>query len=61
MSQLPPIERLRPLVRYRDRDHVIAVDRLAAVARRSIDKPAGSVAAQRDAIIAAVDLLFTGN
>ncbi len=59
-SQLPPIERLRPLVRHRDRDHVIAVDRLAAVARRSIDKPIGSAAAQRDHIIAAIDLLFTG-
>jgi toxin CcdB len=59
-SQLPPIERMRPLVRYRDRDHVIAMDRLAAVARRSIDKRVGSVASERDPIIAAIDLLFTG-
>ena len=59
-NQWPPIERMRPLVRYGDRDHVIAVDRLAAVARRSIDKPVGSAAAQRDHIIAAIDLLFTG-
>ena len=59
-SQLPPLERMRPLVRYRDRDHVIAVDRLAAVTRRSIAKPVGSAAAQRDHIIAAIDLLFTG-
>jgi toxin CcdB len=59
-SQLPPIEHMRPLVRYRNRDHVIVIDRLAAVARRSIDKPIGSAAAQRDHIIAAVDLLFTG-
>ena len=59
-SQLPPIERMRPLVRYRNRDHVIAVDRLAAVARRSIDMPVASAAAQRDHIIAAIDLLFTG-
>jgi toxin CcdB len=59
-SELPPIERMRPLVYYRERDYVIAVDRLAAVARRNIDKPVGSVAAQRDGIIAAIDLLFTG-
>ena len=59
-SQLPPIERMRPLIRYQDRDHVIVIDRLAAVARRSIDKPVGSAAAQRDHIIAAIDLLFTG-
>jgi toxin CcdB len=59
-SQLPVIERMRPLVRHKGRDHVIAVDRLAAVARRSIDKPIGSAAAQRDHIIAAIDLIFTG-
>ena len=59
-SQLPSVERMRPVVRYRDQDHVIAVDRLAAVARRSIDKSVGSVAAQRDHIIGAIDLLFTG-
>ena len=60
ISQLPVLERMRPPVRYQDRDHVIAIDRLAAVARRSIDKPVGSVAAQRDQIISAIDLLFTG-
>ena len=54
------IERMRPLVRHKGRDHVIAIDRLAAVARRSIDKPIGSAAAQRDQIVAAIDLLFTG-
>jgi hypothetical protein len=39
---------------------VIAVDRLTALARGGIDKPIGSAAAQRDPIIAAIDLLFTG-
>jgi hypothetical protein len=38
---------------------VIAVDRLADVARGSIDKPIGFAAAQRDHIIAAIDLLLT--
>ena len=60
ISQLPAMERMRPLVRFQDRDHVIAVDRLAAVGRRSIDKPIGSLAAERDGIIVAIDLLFTG-
>jgi hypothetical protein len=39
---------------------VIAVDRLMAVPRISIDNPVGSAAAQRDPIIPAIDLIFIG-
>jgi hypothetical protein len=39
---------------------VIAVDRLMAVPRISIDNPVGSATAQRDPIIPPIDLIFIG-
>lgn len=60
LSQLPIVDRLRPVVTLDGVDHVIAVDRLAAISRRAIGAQVGSAAPLRAAVIAALDLLFTG-
>lgn len=59
-GQRLPVRRLRPPVRIAEKEYVLAIDRLAAVERRSIGEAVGSLAFRRDEIIAAVDLLFTG-
>jgi len=60
IERLPSLERLRPIVTSEDHELVVAIDRLAALERRSIGSTAGSLAAYHDEIIAALDLLFTG-
>ena len=59
-SAIPPAERLRPIIEMDASEHVLVVDRIAAVERRSLGQRVGSVAAHRDEIISALDLLFTG-
>jgi toxin CcdB len=59
-SELPHIPKLRPKVRIDEKDYVVAIDRLAAVPRRSIGEMLGSIQMGREEMIAAVDLLFTG-
>lgn len=59
-SAIPPAERLRPIIEVNGSEHVLVVDRIAAVQRRSLAQRVGSVAAYRDDIISALDLLFTG-
>src|SRR3954454_17120708 len=60
VSRLPCIKGLRPVVSYQERDYVIAIGRLAAVKRRNLASSVESAVTQRDEIIAAIDLLFTG-
>jgi toxin CcdB len=60
LEHLPRVERLRPMTTIDGRDYVIAVDRLAAIERRTIGPAVGSVGSLRQDLIAAVDLLFTG-
>jgi toxin CcdB len=59
-AQLPVLDRLRPVIAFDGKRHVLAVDRLAAIERRTIGAAIGSAAAQRDRLVAALDFLFTG-
>jgi toxin CcdB len=55
-----PITRLHPIVRVGGTDYVAYVSELAAIPRSALGRQAGSCAAQREAIIAACDLILTG-
>jgi toxin CcdB len=57
---LPALGRVRPKVDFEGREHIAAVDRLAAVERHSIGYRVGSLDAYRDDLIRAIDVLFTG-
>jgi toxin CcdB len=55
-----PVGHLMPLIEFEDETYVLATHHLAGIARAQLGTPAGSLARQRDAIIAALDFLFTG-
>ncbi|MCK6452290.1 MAG: CcdB family protein [Alphaproteobacteria bacterium] len=55
-----PVTRLNPTFRVADRIVVLSVGELAAIDRRELGEPVGSLATSRDDIIAALDFLFTG-
>ena len=59
-GRLPPLRRVRPLVKLDGEEHVAVVDRLAAIERSSVGPRVGSLEAHRDDLIRAVDTLFTG-
>ena len=52
--------RLNPLVTFQGRDFWIAIHELFPVDRRLLRTPLANMSIERDAIIAALDLLFTG-
>ncbi len=56
----PVLSRYAPLGRFGERDYLIATNELAAVEKVDLGPPLGSVAHHRDAIVRALDLLFTG-
>lgn len=56
----PVLSRYSPLVRFGEQDYLIATNELAAVDKVDLGPPLGSVAHHRDAIVRALDLLFTG-
>ena len=60
LGQLPPMGRMRPMLAYADQEHVIAIDRLATVRRRSLSPPLGSAIGAEYEIKAGLDLLFSG-
>lgn len=53
-------ERLNPLFRIEDTDVVQFTQLIAAVPMNSLREPIGSLDAQRDAILRALDFLFSG-
>ena len=53
-------QRLNPLLKLDGSEYWLAIHELFAVERRILLRQAGNVSDQRDAIIAALDLLFTG-
>lgn len=55
-----PITRLHPVVRFESADYVLVAHELAAVPSAILKTRIGSLAAQRPALIDALDLLFTG-
>jgi toxin CcdB len=59
-STIPPAERLRPIIKLEGIEHVLVVDRIAAVVRATMGQRVGNVARHRDEIVSALDLLFTG-
>lgn len=56
----PPIARLTPVVTFQGVSLVAMVPEMAGVPRRSLGPVAGDLAAHRDGIMAAVDLLLAG-
>jgi toxin CcdB len=53
-------DRLNPRVEVDGRSFVLVAQELVTVRKSVLGNPRGSIAAARDAIIAALDLLFTG-
>jgi hypothetical protein len=53
-------ERLNPAVKVGDRSFVLIAQELLTVRKSDLGAPRGSLHQQRDHIIAALDLLFTG-
>jgi toxin CcdB len=52
--------RLAPVARFVDEEFVVLVPSLVSIPARDLESPAGSIAAQRAELLAAVDLLFYG-
>jgi toxin CcdB len=55
-----PIKRLNPIVSVRGVEYIAVVQELAAIPTRELGEVHGSLLAQRNELIAALDLLFTG-
>jgi toxin CcdB len=55
-----PVSDLMPLIEFDDETYILLTPQLAGIARAELGAPAGSLARQRDTIIAALDFLFTG-
>ena len=56
-----PLTRLTPVLKVRGDDHVVVFPLLAAVPRASLGELVGSLAGERAALIAALDLLIAGS
>ncbi len=56
----PVLSRYAPLVPFEGASYRIATNELAAVDKTELGPPVGSVAAHRDAVVRALDLVFTG-
>jgi toxin CcdB len=54
------ITRLNPIATLRGVEYVLVFQELAAVPRSALGEPVESLAARRDDLVAALDLLFTG-
>lgn len=52
--------RLTPATRFGNADYLVLVPSLASLPAQALGTPAGSIAAHRDALLAAVDYLFFG-
>jgi toxin CcdB len=55
-----PVSRLMPAVSFEDETYLLMTPQLAAIALRELGSPVGTLVAQRDAIIAAMDFLISG-
>jgi toxin CcdB len=56
----PPMKTLNPRIAVGGLDYILLTHLLAAIPVTALGNPAGSASSQRDAIVAALDLLFTG-
>jgi toxin CcdB len=59
-GELQGAGQLNPLIAVDGREYWIAIHELFAIEQRMLGSKVGSVAANRDAIIGALDFLFTG-
>lgn len=55
-----PARILNPVFRIGEQSLVVSMSELAGVSRQMLGEHVGSLADERDAIVAAIDLLFTG-
>jgi toxin CcdB len=55
-----PLSHLTPTLTFNGEAYVLMTPQLAGVARTELGAPAGSLAAERHAIVAAMDFLLTG-
>lgn len=55
-----PLKRLHPVVSFDDKDWIFATHLMTAVATRNLGRPVGSLGADYDRIVAAIDMLFLG-
>jgi toxin CcdB len=53
-------DRLNPVVAFDGVDYVVVVQELVTIRKSALGEAVGSVANARDAIVAALDMLFTG-
>jgi toxin CcdB len=54
------VDRLNPSVTVEGRSFVVVAQQLVTVRKSALGTPTASIAADRDKVIAALDLLFTG-
>lgn len=59
-SELPEVEKVRPCVKFKRRDYIVAIDRLAAVPKRRISPADGNLEPARYDLMKAIDLIFSG-
>ncbi len=55
-----PVSQLAPLVRFEDEAYVLLTPQLAGIAVSDLGTPVGTLAGQRDILVAALDFLFMG-
>ncbi len=61
MSEFPrPLSGVNPVVQFAGESLVVSTQELAGVSRRHLGGVAGTLEAEHDALIHALDLLFTG-
>ena len=56
----PPMKTLNPRIAGGGVDYILLTHLLAAIPVAALGNPVGSASSQRDAIVAALDLLFSG-
>ncbi|MGF9756185.1 CcdB family protein [Microvirga sp. 0TCS3.31] len=59
-SETPILTELTPVVRLDGRDLVVMIPLMASIPVRELQRPAGSLASDQDAIKRALDVLFLG-
>jgi toxin CcdB len=59
-KSIVPVVRLNPVLLVNGKQYLLRVQDIATVPRRLLKKPVANLSPQRDEILAALDLLFTG-
>lgn len=59
-TPMQPIDRLTPIVEVNGERYLLLAPQLAGVPAATLGTPVASLASQREAIVAALDLLLTG-